>query len=103
MILWFFFSSGRRHTRCALGTGVQTCALPILQRLTGTDHIVCDFSYGRMPHHESELNMRLFAREALPTLQRDAAFEGQARTPARSEQRRAGKECDSPCSSRWGP
>src|SRR3546814_16514250 len=74
-----------------------------LQRLTGTDHIVCDFSYGRMPHHESELNMRLFAREALPTLQRDAAFEGQARTPARSEQRRAGKECDSPCSSRWGP
>src|SRR3546814_13048506 len=37
MILWlyvcvyllFVFSSRRRHTRCALGTGVQTCALPI--------------------------------------------------------------------------
>src|SRR3546814_4928563 len=28
--LWrFFFSSRRRHTRCALVTGVQTCALPI--------------------------------------------------------------------------
>src|SRR3546814_20874298 len=26
----FFFSSRRRHTRCALVTGVQTCALPIL-------------------------------------------------------------------------
>src|SRR3546814_13852785 len=25
----FFFSRGRRHTRCALVTGVQTCALPI--------------------------------------------------------------------------
>src|SRR3546814_12208610 len=28
----FFFSSRRRHTRCALVTGVQTCALPILER-----------------------------------------------------------------------
>src|SRR3546814_2718412 len=25
----FFFSSRRRHTRCALVTGVQTCALPL--------------------------------------------------------------------------
>src|SRR3546814_16970062 len=25
-----FFASRRRHTRCALVTGVQTCALPIL-------------------------------------------------------------------------
>src|SRR3546814_2345699 len=28
--MFFFFSSRRRHTRCALVTGVQTCALPIL-------------------------------------------------------------------------
>src|SRR3546814_11162388 len=28
-VLFFFFSSRRRHTRCALVTGVQTCALPI--------------------------------------------------------------------------
>src|SRR3546814_6922179 len=28
----FFFSSRRRHTSCALVTGVQTCALPILFR-----------------------------------------------------------------------
>src|SRR3546814_11282073 len=28
--MYFFFSSRRRHTRCALVTGVQTCALPIL-------------------------------------------------------------------------
>src|SRR3546814_1325064 len=29
----FFFSSRRRHTRCALVTGVQTCALPISNHL----------------------------------------------------------------------
>src|SRR3546814_3528838 len=32
VLLWFFFfffASRRRHTRCALVTGVQTCALPI--------------------------------------------------------------------------
>src|SRR3546814_19796375 len=28
----FFFSSRRRHTRCALVTGVQTCALPISRK-----------------------------------------------------------------------
>src|SRR3546814_372846 len=31
--MFFFFSSRRRHTRCALVTGVQTCALPIFYRL----------------------------------------------------------------------
>src|SRR3546814_9959113 len=30
----FFFSSRRRHTRCALVTGVQTCALPIYRRVS---------------------------------------------------------------------
>src|SRR3546814_3918574 len=30
ILFFFFFSSGRWHTRCALLTGVQTCALPIL-------------------------------------------------------------------------
>src|SRR3546814_8455312 len=29
MLCFCFFSSRRRHTRCALVTGVQTCALPI--------------------------------------------------------------------------
>src|SRR3546814_1776475 len=35
----FFFSSRRRHTRCALVTGVQTCALPISSRLKQIDRI----------------------------------------------------------------
>src|SRR3546814_3770398 len=29
LFVFFFFSSRRRHTICALVTGVQTCALPI--------------------------------------------------------------------------
>src|SRR3546814_1831895 len=32
-LVFFFFSSRRRHTRCALVTGVQTCALPISARI----------------------------------------------------------------------
>src|SRR3546814_3192263 len=35
----FFFSSRRRHTRCALVTGVQTCALPICERLIAADMV----------------------------------------------------------------
>src|SRR3546814_9266250 len=31
---FFFFSSRRRHTICALVTGVQTCALPIYWRFS---------------------------------------------------------------------
>src|SRR3546814_3985576 len=31
-LFFCFFSSRRRHTRCALVTGVQTCALPICAR-----------------------------------------------------------------------
>src|SRR3546814_1968108 len=30
MFICSFFTRRRRHTICALGTGVQTCALPIL-------------------------------------------------------------------------
>src|SRR3546814_4581798 len=32
LVVYFFFTSRRRHTSCALGTGVQTCALPISLR-----------------------------------------------------------------------
>src|SRR3546814_2202145 len=35
----FFFSSRRRHTSCALVTGVQTCALPISTADTALDQI----------------------------------------------------------------
>src|SRR3546814_2231402 len=43
LLVTFFFSSRRRHTRCALVTGVQTCALPISRTFDRADvqkHIV---------------------------------------------------------------
>src|SRR3546814_3997416 len=36
-IQFVFFASRRRHTRCALVTGVQTCALPIYLRSFNKD------------------------------------------------------------------
>src|SRR3546814_5785038 len=38
-VLFFFFSSRRRHTICALVTGVQTCALPISHASTGRNKL----------------------------------------------------------------
>src|SRR3546814_10737339 len=39
IVIWWlcFFSSRRRHTRCALVTGVQTCALPIWTLVVGCE------------------------------------------------------------------
>src|SRR3546814_10014192 len=42
VLLHFFVSSRRRHTRCALVTGVQTCALPICR--LETDPAYCDLA-----------------------------------------------------------
>ncbi|MBS0641894.1 MAG: LLM class flavin-dependent oxidoreductase [Acetobacteraceae bacterium] len=45
-----------------------------LQALTGLDHLIAEFGFGGMPHHESETNMRLFAEKVMPVLQHDARF-----------------------------
>jgi alkanesulfonate monooxygenase SsuD/methylene tetrahydromethanopterin reductase-like flavin-dependent oxidoreductase (luciferase family) len=45
-----------------------------LQRCTGMDHLVTEFSFGAMPHEEAEVNMRLFADRVMPRLQRDPTF-----------------------------
>src|SRR3546814_6726849 len=46
MVVFVFFSSRRRHTRCALVTGVQTCALPILlpDAIPGKGELLCQIS-----------------------------------------------------------
>src|SRR3546814_1072351 len=59
----FFFSSRRRHTRCALVTGVQTCALPICfaaaaEKLNVTQSTVS----ARILELEQELEIDLFDR-----------------------------------------
>src|SRR3546814_12788336 len=43
----FFFSSRRRHTICALVTGVQTCALPIYRSTPDWEKAVLELTGGR--------------------------------------------------------
>ena len=45
-----------------------------LQALTGMDHVITEFAFGGMPHHESEIAMRLFADKVKPVLQSDSLF-----------------------------
>src|SRR3546814_14047281 len=61
----FFFSSRRRHTRCALVTGVQTCALPILdrQRAVVVGDLIILEQFGR-----GEILERLVERRAVIAL-----------------------------------
>ena len=63
-----------------------------LQRATGMDHLVTEYSFGAMPHDEAELNMRLFADRVLPVLQRDPAFAGSGMPEAATLPSAAAKE-----------
>src|SRR3546814_3572033 len=103
-----FFSSRRRQTRCALVTGVQTCALPIctecavanaqsvaLHDLDSIANFVVqrgDLSGARRGKKRklSEHEMRIALSTYRDVVKAD-----------RSEERRVGKECVSTCRSRW--
>src|SRR3546814_1140175 len=95
--VYFFFSSRRRHTRCALVTGVQTCALPISPEKTG----VRDASKGSplLGFHVCAFTLRSAGTMA----GRQKVGGGTRRVLRRSEERRVGKECVSTCRSRWSP
>src|SRR3546814_5023870 len=89
----FLFSSRRRHTRCALVTGVQTCALPIsyrpLQNLAARGVAI---DSGQTQDKIGEGN-KMPGKSVLVLAQFLAVI--------RSEERRVGKECVSTCRSRW--
>src|SRR3546814_3327911 len=93
LCVMFFFSSRRRHTRCALVTGVQTCALPICHgKMHGNRALITDVLKGRLGFDGlvvSDWN----AIEQVDDCTRTR----------RSEERRVGKECVSTCRSRWSP
>src|SRR3546814_7704765 len=56
---FFFFSSRRRHTRCALVTGVQTCALPIYADDMKVETFACVFdAIADTPEEATELRTR---------------------------------------------
>src|SRR3546814_3966139 len=88
-----FFSSRRRHTRCALVTGVQTCALPILHRGTVTERVaVLARGRGVVAVDEGAQARVVGIVRGLEEV-----------VGVRSEERRVGKECVSTCRSRWSP
>src|SRR3546814_7955867 len=107
----FFFSSRRRHTRCALVTGVQTCALPISQRV-----VLIDFPHTQMKSvgfvtrvvreqgTDHELAAVYVPTTPNPTSGYLEIVPVELITPTdRSEARRVGKECVSTCRYRWEP
>src|SRR3546814_1097956 len=87
----FFFSSRRRHTRCALVTGVQTCALPIYGLELAQKHQITP-SYAIYEPGFVRLGAALHG-----------CYPGAPCPIYRSEERRVGKECVSTCRSRWSP
>src|SRR3546814_13504414 len=96
----FFFSSRRRHTRCALVTGVQTCALPISlirpRRQRGIEVARADeggeAGVARV-HRAPVVDIEVEPRQR----------RGRQLFLDRSEERRVGKECVSTCRYRWSP
>src|SRR3546814_6346149 len=94
-----FFSSRRRHTRCALVTGVQTCALPISSRelleeiVESLKSIPALILVSVRTEHDEDLSER---QNLLQLRLKPLGM-------MRSEERRVGKECVSTCRSRWSP
>src|SRR3546814_5485721 len=85
-VLIIFFSSTRRHTRCPLVTGVQTCALPISALPTPRA------AQGRVSDQPC-------------AIVKGGPFCAPIGGPVctRSEERRVGKGCGGTCRSRWSP
>src|SRR3546814_16342119 len=114
MFFCFFFSSRRRHTRCALVTGVQTCALPICRReekppvptvalWSRRDGVILPrCAKGRAGERDRaiEVDCTHMGFAAAPE---GILAVGEALEAMRSEERRVGKACVSPRRSRWAP
>src|SRR3546814_12495308 len=100
--VFVLFSSRRRHTRCALVTGVQTCALPIFQLHGAVYSGIRKARPGRQPdriapaEQHAEQHVQGEGRGIHP-------YRSGQRSDLRSEERRVGKECVSTCRARWSP
>src|SRR3546814_15243833 len=100
----FFFASRRRHTRCALVTGVQTCALPISftrRHIVVLGKVSTIFSISspsiHFHRHHAPWRSCFFVYYLICRLGLYADY------AERSEERRVGKECVSTCRFRWSP
>src|SRR3546814_3028151 len=105
MLRLFCFSSRRRHTRCALVTGVQTCALPICGGSPPTPTpspspttLSPKWCHTGLTLSNGDLTVASGAEAYKNVGSIDAKLTGE-----RSEERRVGKECVSTCRYRWAP
>src|SRR3546814_9153041 len=104
-VSFVFFSSRRRHTRCALVTGVQTCALPICCVPLSVHKAGED----AQKHHDRECSNRTSSPCGGPGAKTPRYKEQHEERIAeidqhhRSEERRVGKESVSTCRSRGSP
>src|SRR3546814_9962810 len=102
VFMYIFFSSRRRHTRCALVTGVQTCALPICRGSSRNG--VQENVVRRLPvEAEGPGGIIELGVLRLVALSRGRRRIRHIQIAIRSEERRVGKECVSTCRSRWSP
>src|SRR3546814_2119329 len=109
-----FFSSRRRHTRCSLVTGVQTCALPIsphaqfmrsgskMGPVTLVDTMIHDgLTDAFNSYHMGITAENLAERYQITREEQDRfAVASQNKAEARTEERRVREECVSTCRSR---
>src|SRR3546814_17732783 len=108
----FFFSSRRRHTRCALVTGVQTCALPISNRvlviaqcpsISGTARAIPAIGDPEMIELGDDLRKAIVDHRLATGFVGALLAVGRCVLCRRSEERRVGKECVRTCKSGWSP
>src|SRR3546814_1064304 len=100
---YVFLSSRSRHTRCALVTGVQTCASDLTARLDRITATTID----EAPVAEADLAVVAVPSSAFAGVVRalpgDCPVLSLTKGLDRSEERRVGKECVSTGRSRWSP
>src|SRR3546814_5366902 len=101
---FFLFSSRRRHTSCALVTGVHTCALPIYPQMIGNARHRMQTCIGFMISPRGDMPVGNECEACV----RQEPWKGRSNaktlvTEVRSEERRVGKECVSTCRYRWSP
>src|SRR3546814_10765503 len=108
----FVFSRRRRHTRCALVTGVQTCALPIFAKNSSGGYEsrakAAPIKAGLGRKAQFRVHSGLWGRRSCEgkgkSRRRPWPRDGdKRRVRARSEERRVGKERVSTCRYRWSP
>src|SRR3546814_5120956 len=113
-VLCFFFSSRRRHTRCALVTGVQTCALPIYARQVACRKLATLYPRSARQGVVATLGLvpvrTRLSRRLSRGVRDDPVLRGAGGARARrrhrgrrAEERRVGNEGVSRCRSGWLP